>query len=436
LHETSQVTTIKEKIFQQIVEIEKLKNSQAGQAIKYAGPVMDEKEIIAAINSIIDGQITGWFGLGAKGNLFEKALSEYLGLKYSVFTNSGSSSNLLAVASLVSLGLVKPGDEVITPATTFPTTINPLLLYGLKPCFVDIELPSYTIDLEQLADSITKRTKLIMIPHLNGSANDMETIMKMAKENDMFVIEDCCDAFGSKFNGKYVGTFGNLSTCSFYVAHHFTTGEGGAVVTNSKELHDTARSLRDWGRAPVSSSESNENKRKLSFQKSSKALPSDYESRYTYVNIGYNLKPLDLQGAIGIEQLKKIDNFTKTRKDNCKFFYDSLEPYSNSLILPQGLDKSDNSWFVFPITISNKAKFKRKDIIEFLEKRGIETRPILAGNILKHPAYSKYKFKQSKSLMHSDIVLKSGFFIGVYPSIKEEERNRIIEGFSDFFRSS
>jgi len=422
---------LKRAIFKNITQIEKLKDF--GPSIRYAGPMMDEKEIIAAVDSILEGQVTGWFGLGKRGAMFEKMLAKYLHVRYSVFTNSGSSANLLAVASLASRGLINPGDEAITPATTFPTTINPLLIYGLRLRFVDIILPSYTIDLQQLKDSITNKTKLIMIPHLNGSANDMVSIMEIARKNNIHVIEDCCDAFGSKYDNRYVGTFGDLSTFSFYVAHHFTTGEGGAVAANSDDLHSTARSLRDWGRAPVV--DRAEKKRKLSYQKVSGKLPSDYEARYTYVNVGYNLKPLDLQGAIGIVQLRKVAQFSRARKKNYQFFYNALQKYSNSLVLPAGLEGADNSWFVFPIVISDRAKFTRKDIVEFLERRGIETRPILAGNITKHPAYSKYSFGQSNDLANSEKVLRSGFFIGTYPGILAEQRRTIVNAFSDFFKT-
>lgn len=434
MSEMQSVDIIRKNIFRCITDIEKIKATQSDN-IRYAGPVMDEKEVSAAVGSLIDGQLSGWFGFGEKGTLFEKALAEFLHIGHAVFTNSGSSANLLSVASLVSQNLVKPEDEAITPATTFPTTINPLLLYGIKPHFIDIVMPSYTINLDQLENAITDKTKLIMIPHINGSANDMKTIMKLARKHGLYVIEDCCDAFASMYDGRYVGTYGHMSTFSFYVAHHFTTGEGGAVMTNSERLHQTSRSLRDWGRAPVDIEKSPQKKRKLSFQKSSKALPSDYESRYTYINIGYNLKPMDLQGAIGLEQLKKVPAFTKARKENYRFLYDSLISYSDSLILPEGLPKSDNSWFVFPLVVSKKARFKRRKIIQYLEKTGIETRPILAGNITKHPAYSKFVFKRSSNLDCSNHVLNDGFFIGVYPGITENQRHMIAKAFSDFFSS-
>lgn len=420
---------LKDEIFTRIRAIETLK--EEGSSIRYAGPTLGPEEIIAAVDSIIDGQVTGWFGLGSKAASFEKELARYLGIGHCVFTNSGSSANLLAVASLSARGLIKPGDEAITPATTFPTTINPLLIYGLRPRFIDISLPSYTADIDQLQQAITKKTKLIMIPHLNGSANDMGTIMKLAKENNIHVIEDCCDAFGSKFDGKYLGTFGDLSTFSFYVAHHFTTGEGGAVASNSDDLHVTARSLRDWGRMAIT--DMPKTKRKLSYQKASKALPADYESRYTYVNVGYNLKPLDLQAAMGLIQLGKAAEFTRQRKQNYRYLYDALGRYSDSLMLPESLKGADNSWFVFPILVSDKARFKRRDIVKFLEKRGIETRPILAGNITKHPAYDKYNFSQTGGLPNSEKVLESGFFIGTYPGISQKERETIARAFSSFF---
>lgn len=401
--------------------------------IKYAGMVFDKDEIYASLESLVSSFSNNWFALGNNAMEFQKRLALYLGLKKTILVNSGSSANLVSVATLAAKKKIKRGDEVITMATTFPTTINPLLIYGLRPILVDTILPSYTANVDQIEKSVTKKTKLIMLPHINGSPNDMKRIMEVAKKHGLSVIEDCCDALGSKFNGKIVGTFGNLGTYSFYAAHHMSTGEGGAVASNDEELVSTAESIRDWGRVNLISDKFGG--RKLRSQNVSRRLPKDYEERYTYINIGYNLKPLDLQAAIGLQQLKKLDKFTLMRKRNFEFLYEKLQEFSNKLILPESLSEADPSWFVFPITVKKNAGFKRADIVEFLEKNNIETRPILAGNIIDHPAYAGIQFHTIGKLSTSKEILENSFFIGVYPGLKKEELEYIVNCFTSFFKN-
>lgn len=399
--------------------------------IKYAGMVFDREEIRTSVESLLSSFSNNWFTLGTNAVEFQKRLASYLGLKKTIFVNSGSSANLVSVATLVAGKKIKRGDEVITMATTFPTTINPLLIYGLKPVMVDTVLPSYTANLDQIEQAITKKTKLILLPHINGSPNDMKRIMEMAQKHGLSVIEDCCDALGSKFNGKMVGTFGNLGTYSFYAAHHMSTGEGGAVGSNDEELNSTAESIRDWGRVNLASNTFGS--RKLTLQNVSKKLPKDYEERYTYINVGYNLKPLDLQAAIGLQQLKKLDKFTSIRKRNFKFLFEKLQKFSNKLILPESLPGADPSWFVFPITVKKNTGFKRVDIVKFLEEKKVETRPILAGNIIDHPAYAEVKFRKVGRLSTSKEILENSFFIGVYPGLERKELEYIVECFNRFF---
>lgn len=397
--------------------------------IKYAGMVFDLAEINASIKSITDSFSTNWFALGTHTAEFQKKIALFLGLRKTVFVNSGSSANLVSVATLVAAKKIKRGDEAITLATTFPTTLNPLLIYGLKPVMIDVELPSYTANLDQLEKAITNKTKLILVPHINGSPNDMRRIMELATKHDLAVIEDSCDALGSKYDGKMVGTFGDLSTFSFYAAHHMSTGEGGAVGGNDEELLSIAESIRDWGRATLKPTSLGH--RKITFQKISKELPEDYEDRYTYVNIGYNLKSIDMQAAVGIEQLKKLDTFTRKRKHNFKFLFENLSEFTDKIILPEGLPKADPSWFVFPITVKKNMGLKRSDIVKFLERKKIETRPILAGNIMNHPAYKGIKFKKIGKLSVSKQILENSFFIGVYPGLEKEELGYVIECFKN-----
>ena len=408
------------------------KQSSKKTKIQYAGMVFDNEEIQTAIKSLLSSFSNNWFALGKNALLFQNKLASYLQVDQSVFVNSGSSANLISIATLDAKKIIKRGDEVITMSTTFPTTINPLLLYGLKPVLIDTELASFTANLEHLEKAITDKTKLIMIPHINGSPNDMKRIMEIAQKNDLAVVEDACDALGSKFNGKLAGTFGDMGTFSFYAAHHMSTGEGGAVVGNSEFL-STAESLRDWGRVNINSNSFGN--RTFSSQKISKKLPEDYEERYSYSNIGYNLKPLDMQAAIGLIQLKKLPVFTKKRKQNFKFLFENLQNFSDDLILPQSLPDADPSWFVFPITVKQTSKHKRSNLIKFLEKQGIETRPILAGNISSHPAYDKMKFRKFGKLNNSELILNNSFFVGVYPGLDQTSLEYIVNCFKLFFKN-
>jgi CDP-6-deoxy-D-xylo-4-hexulose-3-dehydrase len=395
--------------------------------VQYALAVYDHQEIYAALKSLL----SGWFGIGKYASEFEKQFSEFLGTKNCVLTNSGSSANLLAVESLQ----LPKGVEAITPATTFPTTLNPLIQKGIKPVFMDINPTTYNINASELKDAFSEKAKLIMLPHTLGNPNEMDYIMVFAEDYDLYVFEDACDALGSQYGRKYVSTFGDIGTFSFYPAHHITMGEGGAIVTNNEELSLTARSFRDWGRAcvcPVCTISLDPNAYcPLRFIET--PLP-DYDKRFTYINVGYNLKPLDLQAAIGLQQLQRLPGFIQKRKQNFGKLYNELSKFEDYLNLPESLPKADPCWFAFPITVKENARFKRKDIVNFLEEHHIATRPLFAGNVLRQPAYRGIDCRVIGKLENSDRVMTSSFFVGVHPGLTEDMLNYMVDTFEVFMR--
>ncbi|NWF87004.1 lipopolysaccharide biosynthesis protein RfbH [Candidatus Bathyarchaeota archaeon] len=395
--------------------------------VQYALAVYDHNEIFEAVKSLL----SGWFGIGKYASEFEKEFSKFLGIKQCILANSGSSANLLAVEALQ----LPKGAEAITPATTFPTTINPLIQKGIKPVLMDINPTTYNINASELKKAFSKKVKLLMLPHTLGNPNEIDQIMEFAEERDLHVIEDACDALGSRYDGRYVSTFGDMGTFSFYPAHHITMGEGGAVVTNNEELSLNVRSFRDWGRAcvcPVCTIALDPNAYcPLRFMKT--PLP-DYDKRFTYITVGYNLKPLDLQAAMGLQQLRRFPQFMQKRKENFKKLYSELLRFEDYFVLPESLPKADPCWFAFPITVKEKVPFKRKDIVNFLEEHRIATRPLFAGNILRQPAYKDMDCRVVGKLENSDRVMKSSFFIGVHPGLTEEMLNYMIETFEEFIR--
>lgn len=396
---------------------------------------MDHNDFQALTESLKRSFETGWYGFGEKCTEFEHAFAKHIGRSHATFVNSGSSANLLAIATLVARGRVKRGDQVVTTACTFPTTLNPALLYGLKPIFVDLDLPSWSINMEALKEAAHLGAKLVILPHLNGIPHDMDRVTKLASANSMILLEDGCDALGSRFAGRYIGTFGELGTFSFYVAHHMTTGEGGMVVTSNKEFGETVSSLRDWGRTPKIPTDPIIEKRTLQYQTQTKELPQDYESRYTYTYIGFNLKPLEMQGAWGLSQLKKLDAITQKRKENYQKLSSNLALYSDWLTLPEPHPKADVSPFWLPIVVREEAPFKRRDVIAYLEGAGIETRPVLAGNILKQPAYKNIDYKVVGELTDTERILNSGFIVGVHPNLSSDEIDYINAAFQSFFQT-
>ena len=400
--------------------------------VPYAGRVYDEKEMAAMADSLLDF----WLTLGRYNDAFEGEFAEHTGLKHIAVTNSGSSANLLSVSALMSWQFrkrLKPGDEAITPASTFPTTFNPILQNNLKPVLLDIELGTYNLKTEPLRKALSKRTRLIVVPHVLGNPNDMQYLKEFAGKNDLLLIEDCCDALGSKYRGRNVGTFGNLATYSFYPAHHITLGEGGAVGTNDKQLSKIVTSLRDWGRDCYCRHDEKNPLGACKNRFGHMLGGKPYDHRYVYSNIGYNLKPLDLQCAMGVEQLKKLPDFIKARQRNFSILYEGFSRYSKYFVLPEATPKSEPSWFAFPLTVKTK-KFTRNDLTTWLERNMIMTRPLFAGNILKHPAYRGVKHRMVGGLKNTDIVMENTFFIGVYPGLTEEMLSYMLEKTREFMR--
>ncbi len=421
------------KISEYCKKVHKPKRFIPGESrIPYAGRVFDEHEMTLMADSLLDF----WLTLGDYGERFEKGFSEVSGLANVSVVNSGSSANLLAVTALKAPSSsydIQDGDEAITPASTFPTTFNPIIQNGMKPVVVDIELGTYNMNAELLEDAVSDRTKMIVVPHILGNPADMVAIMKVAKDNGLAVIEDCCDALGSKCGGNLVGTFGDIATYSFYPAHHMTMGEGGACATDDKELAKTIMSLRDWGRDCYCGPKSPpEGECKNRFGHMVDGVP--YDHRYVYSNIGYNLKPLDLQCAMGLSQLEKLPEFEKARRRNFKELYRGLSVHSDKLILPEATKGCDPCWFAFPITVDSD-KFSRADITGHLEGDGIMTRALFTGNILRHPGYRHVEARKASDLGNTDRVMRDSFFIGVYPGITEQMIEHILASFDRFFKN-
>lgn len=431
---------IREEILERVTELYKLRKNNdvffpGKTKINYAGRVFDEKEMIAVVDSTLDF----WLTLGAKGREFCEKFSGYLGMQHCLVTNSGSSANLIAITSLCSPTIqnpMKPGDEVITTAMTFPTTLNPILQNGLIPIFIDIEEDTYNIDASKIEAAITNKTRAIVFAHTLGNPAEMDKIMAIARKYNLYLVEDTCDALDSTYDGKLCGTFGDFSTNSFYAAHHITMGEGGAVCTNSSELYKAALSIRDWGRACYCQTGEADSAGACGhrFDFKFEGLPDGYDHKYVYSNIGYNLKPLDMQCAMGIEQLKKLTEFTQARKNNFKKLYECFKKYEDKFVLPRILPKAEPSWFAIPLTVREDAGFSKKEFVTYLESKNIETRMLFAGNILKQPGYRNINFRIVGNLKYTDVVLHRTFFLGVYPGLTEEKLAYMIEIIDGFFR--
>ena len=379
--------------------------------VQYAGAYYDDKEI----NAIIESVKKGWFGVGAKAEQFENEFAKYIGVTNSIVTNSGSSATLLAVAGFQ----FEPGSEVITPACNFPTSFNPIVQQNLVPVLIDADLGTYNIKTDLIEKAISEKTVALLIPHTLGNPCNMKKILAIKEKYNLKLIEDNCDALGSQYDGQKTGSFGDVATCSFYPAHHITMGEGGMVYTSDSTLAKKIRSLRDWGRA--CSCAWNETSplgacgNRFNFQLGD--LPKGYDHRYTYTNIGYNLKPVEFQCAMGVEQLKRLPFFVERRKENFKAFYNFFKGLEQYFILPQWEQESETSWFAFPLTVKDGAPFGRTDISVFLEEHNIQTRPLFAGNIIRHPAYKDTKYRVFGELKNSDKILVDTFFIGVWPGM-------------------
>lgn len=426
---------IRASISAQVKELYELRKGResftpGASPVLYAGRVYDAEEMQALVESALDF----WLTLGPYGERFERRLAQFLGVKHVIMTNSGSSANLLALSALLSPKLKKPlrpGNEVITVAASFPTTVNPIIQNGLVPVFVDIELGTYNLDTSKLEEAISERTRAIFVAHTLGNPFDLKAVLRIAEKYDLYLIEDACDALGSLYDGKMVGSFGHLSTFSFYPAHHITTGEGGAIATNSGKLAWIVRSFRDWGRdCWCEPGEDDVCGKRFNYKLGS--LPLGYDHKYTYTHIGYNLKPLDLQAAIGIQQLKKLPHFIERRKQNFRRLHQALQRHSRYLILPQAAPKADPAWFGFPITIQPDAGFSKNELVNFLEKHKIATRGIFAGNLIRHPAYQHVRYRVVDSLTNTDYLMNNTFFVGVYPGLDEARIDYMLSVFDQF----
>jgi len=399
--------------------------------VHYAGRVFDQEELVNLVDSSLDFYLTA----NRYAEEFEFLFADYLGTDDALLVNSGSSANLVALTALTSDKLgekrLKPGDEVITTAAGFPTTLAPILQNNLVPVFVDVNLGDYTANPDQLLNAIGPKTRAIMMAHTLGVPFDLNTVMRLVKEHDLWLVEDNCDALGSRYNGQLTGTFGHLASHSFYPAHHITMGEGGCVVTRDETLGRIARSIRDWGRDCYCAGGENNTCGKR-FSQQFGTLPYGYDHKYVYSHIGYNLKVTDMQAAIGVAQLKKLPSFIEKRKQNFSALTKILAPYEEHLILPKATPNSDPAWFAFPITVRDTAGFTRNEITEFLEANRIETRNLFSGNLLRHPAFMNIERRVVGDLKNTDLITNNTFFIGVYPGIEEAHLEWINEVFQRF----
>ena len=387
--------------------------------IPMSGKVLDASELKAMVEASLDG----WLTSGRFNDAFEKKLRDFLGVKFLITTNSGSSANLLAFSALTSPKLkeraIKPGDEVIGVAAGFPTTVNPILQFGAIPVFVDVDIATHNIDVTKIEAAISPKTKAIMLAHSLGNPFNLKFILEICKKHNLWLIEDNFDSLGSRYNGQLTGTFGDIGTLSFYPAHHITMGEGGAVFTNNAELKMIIESFRDWGRdCYCQPGKDNTCGKRFCWKLGD--LPEGYDHKYTYAHAGYNLKITDMQAACGLAQMDKLESFIQARKDNFKYLYDRLQSCQDFLILPEATENSDPSWFGFLMTIKPEANIRRVDLLSYLDQEKIGTRLLFAGNLTRQPYMQGRNYRVSGDLTHTDIVMNDSFWVGVYPGLTEE----------------
>jgi CDP-6-deoxy-D-xylo-4-hexulose-3-dehydrase len=394
--------------------------------VHYAGRVFDAEELVSLVDASLDFYLTA----NRYAERFETEFAEYLGLTNALLVNSGSSANLVALTALTSPNLkdrrLRPGDEVLTVAAGFPSTVAPIVQNRLVPVFVDVNLGDYTAIPSRLEEALGPRTRAIMMAHTLGVPFDLGAVMALVRKHDLWLIEDNCDALGSRYQDQLTGTFGHLATSSFYPAHHITMGEGGCVVTNDDNLARIGRSIRDWGRdCYCAGGESNTCGKRFGQQFGS--LPHGYDHKYVYSHIGYNLKATDMQAAIGCAQLGKLDHFVERRKANFTHLTSIMKPYEDRLLLPVPTANSDPSWFGYVLTVREGAGFGRTDLTRFFEANRIETRNLFSGNLLRHPAFEGIEHRVVGDLANTDTVMERTFFLGLYPGIGDAHLNRIAE---------
>ena len=397
-----------------------------------SGKVITSEDLEFMIEAVLDG----WLTTGRFNDAFEQELADYLGVGRVLTTNSGSSANLLALSALTSHKLgdrgLKPGDEVITVAAGFPTTVNPIIVNGLIPVFIDVDIPTYNIDVNQIEAALSSKTRAIMVAHTLGNPFQIDQVTELARKHNLWLIEDCCDALGSEFRRRRVGSFGDIGTLSFYPAHHITMGEGGAVFTSDAELAVLIESFRDWGRdCYCAPGKENTCGKRFGWQLGE--LPIGYDHKYIYSHVGYNLKITDIQAACGLSQLKKIEEFVQKRRQNFDHLSRRLASLEDFLILPQSTIHSEPAWFGFPLTIKETAGTGRKDLLEYLDQRRIGTRLLFAGNLTKQPYFSKIEYRVASTLRNTDVIMSSTFWLGVYPGLSTEMLDYVADELEQYF---
>ena len=400
-------------------------------------PVSGKVIVTLELQNMVEASLDGWLTTGRFNNEFEKRLSKILGIKCLLTVNSGSSANLIAFSTLTSPKLkeraIQKGDEVISVAAGFPTTVNPIIQFGAIPVFIDVKIPTYNIDESLVEAAITNKTKAVMLAHTLGNPFNVQKIKEICEKYNLWLIEDSCDALGSKFNNQNVGTFGDLATLSFYPAHHITMGEGGAVFTNSKKLERIAESFRDWGRdCYCEPGKDNTCNKRFGWKLGD--LPFGYDHKYTYSHLGYNMKITDMQAACGLAQLDRLDHFIIKRKENFKFLYKNLKGLEEFLMLPEPEKNSDPSWFGFPISLKKINKFNRNDLIKYLNENKIGTRLLFSGNLTKQPYMKDINFKINGELKNTDFIMENTFWIGLYPGLTQEHLAYTVSKIDNFFK--
>jgi CDP-6-deoxy-D-xylo-4-hexulose-3-dehydrase len=386
--------------------------------IPVSGKVIDEEDVLWGIESMMDA----WLTAGRFSIKLERELARYFGSRFSFLVNSGSSANLVAFYALTSPKLldraIKPGDEIITVAAGFPTTINPMIQFGCIPVFIDVDIPSYNIKVEDIEKAITPKTKAIMLAHALGNPFNLNAVMAIAKKHNLWVVEDDCDSLGATYDGKKTGTFGDLATLSFYPAHHITMGEGGAVLVNNASLKKITESFRDWGRdcwcAPGMDNTCGER-----YCQKLGDLPEGYDHKYTYSHIGFNLKVTDMQAAVGLSQLTKADHFVARRKENHAILSEKFKEFEEHFILPVATENSEPSWFGFMLTVREGSPIDRNKFVEYLEQNKIGTRLFFGGNLLKQPAYNNLNYRKIDDLKNTDMLMNNSFWLGVWPGLNQ-----------------
>jgi len=391
----------------------------------------------ADVQSLMDSTLDFWLTSGRFATQFEREFARFCGVRKALLVNSGSSADLVALTTLTSPTLgerrLMPGDEVITVAAGFPTTVNPIIQNGLVPVFLDVSVPDYNLKIEQLEEALSPRTRALMFAHTLGNPGDMAAISAFVKKHDLWLVEDCCDAIGGSFGGQKVGTFGDIATASFYPAHHITMGEGGAVFMNNVKLKVIAESYRDWGRdCWCEPGKDNTCGKRFEWQLGD--LPCGYDHKYTYSHIGYNLKATDMQAAVGVSQLKKLPEFIAARRRNFQYLHDGLQDLQEHFILPQATPNSEPSWFGFPLAVCEGAPFTRDALVRHLDSKKIGTRLLFAGNLLKQPAYKDIQHRKIGALENTDFVMNNVFWMGVFPGLSDAHKDYMLSVLHDFVR--